>query len=149
MGHENRIQFYPEPDLAEKIESRADEEGLTVSKYCEQVFQQHLQTEKEEAQDWRYQTGERIEVVIDQMRADIQDEIESFREELDGEITDLQSLRTMYVISLWELLKDDYGLPQQKEAMKAAGQRLNDAEDGRDSSEEASSPQSDTVMTTD
>lgn len=149
MGRENRIQFYPDAELAQQIESEADDADLSISKYCEQVFQQHLQSEKDESQDWRYHTGERIEVVFDQLQRDITETLESVQADLDGDIENLQSLRTMYVVSLWELLKDDYGLPQQKAAMKAAGDRLDDSKDTESTTENASADHSDGAVSTD
>lgn len=149
MERDRPVQVYTTPEFESKLEDAAEEEGLSVSRFCEQILRQQIQEQQQEQKDWKYHTGERIEVVFDQLQRDITETLESVQADLDGDIENLQSLRTMYVVSLWELLKDDYGLPQQKAAMKAAGDRLDDSKDTESTTENASADHSDGAVSTD
>ncbi|MFC7078334.1 ribbon-helix-helix protein, CopG family [Haloarcula halophila] len=126
MTRDNRIQVYPSDELAEKIERRAEEAGLSISEFCSQALETHLEQETRESEESRYNPSKRLEVKIEQARQEVMETLDELESETSEEIEQLQALRTMYVISLWELLKEDYGPAQRKEAMERASERLAD-----------------------
>ncbi|MFC6977027.1 hypothetical protein ACFQL1_23655 [Halomicroarcula sp. GCM10025709] len=137
MSRDNRIQLYPSDELAEKIERKAENAGLSISDFCSQALENHLETEDEKAEENRYNPSKRLELKIEQARQEVMETLDELEPETGEEIKHLQSLRTMYVISLWELLKEDYGPAQRKEAMKRASERLADQHSTGNQSESA------------
>lgn len=126
MTRDNRIQVYPSDELAKKIERRAKKTGNSISEFCSQALEAHLEQEDKEAEESRYNPSKRLELKIEQARQEVMDTLDELESETGEEIEQLQALRTMYVISLWELLKEDYGPAQRKEAMERASERLAD-----------------------
>ncbi|MFC7078073.1 hypothetical protein [Haloarcula halophila] len=139
MPDDKPVYFYTSEETKQRINDQADEAGLSVSDFCEQVLKEHLEDTTSQSQEERYHPSQRLEVTIDDARRDLEAAIERLETAVDEEITDIQSLRTVYAISIWELLKSEYGSPHRKEAMQTAAARVKKAENDSSRSDKGSS----------
>ena len=139
MADDEPVYFYTSEETKQRIGEQAENAGQSVSDFCEQVLKEHLEATTSQSQEERYHPSQRLEVTIDDARRDLEAAIERLEEAVDEEITDIQSLRTVYAISLWELLKPEYGSPHRKEAMQAAAARVKEGENDSSRSDKGSS----------
>ncbi|MBV0926373.1 hypothetical protein KTS45_19375 [Halomicroarcula limicola] len=126
MPEQARLQIYTTEDVNEKVEQRADQADLSKSKYCEMVLKKHHGMELR-GRLARHSADEDIIATIDDAADDISTSIEEVQVEATPDLEHIQSLETMYVIALWELLKEDYSPAEREAAIKRAALQMNDA----------------------
>lgn len=147
MPDDTHMSFYTSDETKQRIEEQAEKAGLSVSEFCEQVLEEHLEESTSQSQEERYHPSQRLEVTIDDARRDLKEAIERLEAAVDEEITDIQSLRTVYAISIWELLKSEYGSPHRKEAMQVAAERVKADQNGSSGTESGDSQSVDGTAT--
>src|SRR6056297_1805814 len=96
-----KIQVHVRPAEREKIEEFAEEEGESVSSYCQSILKRYLD---DDALDKRARELE-VERRLEELVALACEEIEQTATQL----RDTQETAAKHNIALWELLKQDYG----------------------------------------
>ncbi|WP_226023658.1 hypothetical protein [Halomicrobium salinisoli] len=115
-----KVEFYVTPNKKQAIEQAATEAEMTVSTWCASRIDEILHEDALEAKSQEYQVEQRIEELI----ARATDEIEAAAEE----IRETQVKSGVYSIATWELVKQDIGDAQRKNALSDAAARVRDAE---------------------
>ncbi|WP_135305407.1 hypothetical protein [Haloarcula amylovorans] len=144
MVEDARLQIYTDEALNTKLDKRADSAGLSKSKYCELILKNHHGMDLDGRLS-RYSANDDVVSTIDRTSTEIIAAIEELKQETTSDVEHLQSLRTMYVLSLWELLKEEYSPEKREAAIKRAALQMADSpvtqtSDGRESDREGSSP---------
>ncbi|MBX0325210.1 hypothetical protein EGH21_19475 [Halomicroarcula sp. F13] len=111
------------------VEEQAEQEGLSASAYCEMVLKTHHDMEPEERHS-RYSADKDLISTINDAVDDLVNSIDELQNDTTPDFEHLQSLRTMYVMALWELLKHEYSPEEREDAIKRAALRLADSQTG-------------------
>lgn len=139
---DERIQVYTTTEVLNQIDTRAEEAGMSRSEYCHQLFRDYHDDGLSLEQISRYTVGQRMEEALQASRDDILAAISELQADSVPDLEHIQSLRTMYVLSLWELLKQDYSPEQREQAMRNAALKLNDMQSETRDSDELEPPES-------
>jgi len=118
MGRDTIIQFYTTESDEEWLKSQADAADQSLSEYCYQVVAAHIERKQEEQQYRRYGVDQQIELAIDEIQDETVELLREFRSETGARLEGIHRLRTIYVMALWRLFKDDFAQSEQKAALK-------------------------------
>jgi hypothetical protein len=118
------IQIYTTGENKEWIKERAEIEGKTVSDIGHGLVEEYIDRETGETQFERYGTDTQLELVMENIRSDIMDEIDEFKSETLEELKTIQKVRTAYTIAIWKLLQEEYDDAHLRLAMKFATERI-------------------------
>ncbi|WP_135305976.1 hypothetical protein [Haloarcula amylovorans] len=129
MPEQMRLQIYTTEAVNEKLEQRAEQADLSKSKYCEMVLKKHHGMDLN-GRLARYSADEDIMETLDDGISSLAASIEELQAEATPDIEHLQSLRTMYVIALWELLKQEYSPAEREGAIKRAALEMSESRSG-------------------
>lgn len=121
------IQIYTTSENKEWIKERAEIEGKTVSDIGHGLVEEYIDRETGETQFERYGTDTQLELVMENIRSDIMDEIDEFKSETLEELKTIQKVRTAYTIAIWKLLQEEYDDAHLRLAMKFATERIGQA----------------------
>lgn len=125
MSGDTRLQIYTDEELNEKIERRADSADLSKSGYCELILKNHHGIDLDGRLS-RYSTDKDLISTIDKATSEVTTAIEELQQDTATDLEHHQSLRTMYVLALWELLKQEYSPSEREEAIKQAAIQMAD-----------------------
>lgn len=120
MSRDKTIRFYTSEETKEWLKNEAETRDQSLSECCNQVVTEYIGQEQDRRQYSRYGVDHQIELVLDEIREEISTILTEFQTETGTTVERLQRLRTVYVIALWRLLKDDYPSDRRKAAMKTA-----------------------------
>ncbi|WP_262181400.1 hypothetical protein [Haloarcula laminariae] len=124
MTRDTIIQFYTTDEKEEWLTDQAEAAGQSLSKYCDQVITEHIDREQDRQQYGRYGVDQQIELALDQIRDEATAILSNFQSESGARLDRIQRIRTVYVLALWHLLKDDYSSAQQEAALKRAAEHI-------------------------
>ncbi|GCF15989.1 hypothetical protein Harman_39240 [Haloarcula mannanilytica] len=118
------IQIYTTSENKEWIKERAEIEGKTVSDIGHDLVEEYIDSETGEAQFERYRTDTQLELLLENVRSDIMENLDEFKSESLEEIKTIQKVRTAYTIAIWKLLHEDHDDAHLRLAMKFATERI-------------------------
>ncbi|WP_146418336.1 hypothetical protein [Haloarcula hispanica] len=118
------LQIYTTSENKEWIKERAEIEGKTISDIGHSLVEEHIDRETGETQFERYGTDTQLELVMENIRSDISDELDEFKSETLEELKTVQKVRTAYTIAIWKLLQEDHDDAHLRLAMKFATDRI-------------------------
>lgn len=124
MGRDSAIQIYVTEENKEWLTDQAEADNKSCSEYCRDVITDHIDGEQDEQQYRRYGVDQQIELGLTEIRDEATALLSNFQSEMGTRLDRIQRLRTVYVIALWRLVKDDYPVSQQKAAMKHAADHV-------------------------
>ena len=129
MGRDELLQFYTTGENGEWLTEQAEAADKSLSEYCHQLVEEHINREQDRKQYGRYGVDQQIELVLDQIRDEATTLLATFQSETGPKIDRVQRIRTVYVIALWHLFKNNYSSSEREAALKRAGEFI-----GRDPS---------------
>ncbi|WP_424005410.1 hypothetical protein ACOZ4I_19570 (plasmid) [Haloarcula salina] len=118
------LQIYTTSENKEWITERADIEGKTISDIGHSLVEEYIDRETGATQFERYGTDTQLELVMENIRSDIMDELDEFKSETLEELKMVQKVRTAYTIAIWKLLQEDHDDAHLRLAMKFATDRI-------------------------
>jgi metal-responsive CopG/Arc/MetJ family transcriptional regulator len=118
MKRDKRVQAYVSSELADEIDTLADQQEMTRSEYIATVLSDHVYEETLEQSAEAQNAERRLEALI----ADGRDELLDILDSSDDAITASAAAS----IATWEVLKGAYGPKERKEAIQNAKNRLNE-----------------------
>ena len=122
MARDELLQFYTTDENEEWLTEQAEAEDKSLSEYCHQVVEEHVNREQDRKQYGRYAVDQQIELTLDQIRDEATTLLSTFQSETGAKIDRVQRIRTVYVIALWHLLKNNYSPSQRDAALKRAAE---------------------------
>ena len=120
MSRDETVRFYTSEETKEWIKREAETRDQSLSECCHQVVSEYIDREEDRRQYSRYGVDQQIEIVLNEIREEASTILKEFQSETGVTVERLQRLRTVYVIALWRLLKEEYPSSQRKAAMKHA-----------------------------
>ncbi|QIO25258.1 hypothetical protein [Haloarcula sp. JP-L23] len=135
MTERTRLQIYATEDLEAEIEKHAELADLSKSEYCVRVLKNHHHMDIGGGRA-QYAPDEDIAATIDNAVTDLITAIDDLQTDATPDLEHLQSLRTMYVIALWELCKQEYSPAEREDAIKRAALQMGDTQGDTASSED-------------
>jgi len=120
MARESIIQFYTTKEYEEWLTEQAEAADKSLSEYCHEIVEQHITQEQDDQQYRRYGADQRIELVLEELRDETSTLLSEFQSETGTRLERMQRLRTIYVMALWRLLREDYATAEQESALKSA-----------------------------
>lgn len=120
MARESIIQFYTTDEYEEWLTKQAEAADKSLSEYCHQVVEQHITQEQDDQQYRRYGADQQIELALDELRDETSTLLSNFQSETGTRLERMQRLRTIYVMALWRLIREDYDPSEQESALKSA-----------------------------
>lgn len=120
MSRDSVVKFYTTEANREWIEEQAEASNQSLSEYCHEVIAAHIDEEQDKQQYGRYAVDQQIELVLNEIREETSSLLTEFESETAERLELIQRLRTVYVIALWRLIKEDYAPARQEAAMKHA-----------------------------
>lgn len=117
MARNSIIQFYTTEENEERLQEQGDAANKSLSEYCHQVVEEHISEKQREQQKRRYSVEQQVELKLDEIRSETSTLLSTFQSER-ARLEHMQRLRTIYVMALWRLLRNDYSPSKQKEALK-------------------------------
>lgn len=124
MGRDSPIQVYVSEEHKQWLTDQADADNKSCSEYCRDVITDHIDGEQDKQQYRRYGVDQQIEMVLTEIQEEATALLSNFQSEMGTKMDRIQRLRTVYVIALWRLVKDDYPVSQRKAAMKHAADHV-------------------------
>lgn len=124
MGRDSAIQVYVTEENKEWLTEQAEADNKSCSQYCRDLITDHIDQEQDTQQYRRYGVDQQIELVLTEIRDEATGLLSNFQTEMGTRLDRIQRLRTVYIIALWRLVKDDYSVAQQKAAMKHAADHV-------------------------
>lgn len=118
---DNQIAAYPDDDLYEEIETRADEAGISKSGYLIQLAEAQIQNEIADEINQQSAVERRLEELV----AHAAERVTGTVEGLDSAIF----WSGVYVYARWYLVKQDYGPLERKQAIEAGIARMREEAD--------------------
>jgi hypothetical protein len=118
MGRDTIIQFYTTDENEEWLSEQADASGQSLSEYCHAVIADHIDREQERWQYGRYGVDQQIELILNEIRDETTEVLSDFESEMGTHLNRIQRLRTVYVIAIWRLVKQEYSVSQREAALK-------------------------------
>jgi hypothetical protein len=118
MGRDSIIQFYTTDENEEWLSEQAEASGQSLSEYCHEVIADHIDREQERQQYGRYGIDQQIELILNEIRDETTEVLSEFESEMGTTLERIQRLRTVYVIAIWRLVKEEYSVPQREAALK-------------------------------
>lgn len=118
MGRDTIIQFYTTDDNEEWLSEQADASGHSLSEYCHQVIADHIEREQERRQYGRYGVDQQIELLLTEIRDETTETLADFESETGTKLERIQRIRTVYLIAVWRLVKEEYSVSQRNAALK-------------------------------
>lgn len=116
MGRNSIIQFYTTEENEQRLQEQADAANTSLSEYCHQVVEEHISEKQHEQQKRRYSVEQQVELKLDEIRSETSTLLSTFQSER-ARLEHMQRLRTIYVMALWRLLRNDYSQSKQEEAL--------------------------------
>lgn len=120
MARESIIQFYTTEEYEEWLSEQAEAADKSLSEYCHEVVEQHITEEKDDQQYRRYGVDQQIELALDELHDETTTLLSEFQSETGTRLEHIQRLRTIYVMAIWRLLKDNHAPSKQESALKSA-----------------------------
>lgn len=120
MSRDETVRFYTSEETKEWLKKEAETRDQSLSECCHQVVAEYIDQEEDRRQYSRYGVDQQIEIVLNEIREEASTILSEFQSETGVTLERLQRLRTVYVIALWRLLKEEYPSSQRKAAMKHA-----------------------------
>lgn len=118
---DNQINIYVDEDLHEEIVERADEADCSKSGYVVEVLERHVESQL--AIEVNHQSA--VERRLEELAAHAAEKITAATEGLEAGI-----LRAgVYAIATWELVKQDYGEVERRQAIEAGSRRMREEAD--------------------
>lgn len=120
MSRDETVRFYTSEETKQWLKREAETREKSLSECCHQVVTEYIDREEDRRQYSRYGVDQQIEIVLTEIREEASTILTEFQSETGVALERLQRLRTVYVIALWRLLKEEYPSAQRKAAMKHA-----------------------------
>jgi len=128
-GRDQQVTAYIDADLRKELETRAEKENMSVSRLVAEVLEAYVENDLVAMTSRQTEAEERIEELVAEATGEITETTETALEEIRAhhELLQLVMLRTgMYSAGNWEVLKQEYGEIEVKQAMQSASQRFQD-----------------------
>jgi len=120
MSRDETVKFYTTDEYKQRLKDQAEASNQSLSEYCHEVLAAHLDEEQDRQQYSRYGVDQQIELVINEFRDEASSQLTEFKSTTGGKLELIQRLRTVYMIAMWRLIKEDYSPARQEAAMKHA-----------------------------
>lgn len=120
MARESIIQFYTTDEYEEWLSEQAEAADKSLSEYCHEVVEQHITQEQDDQQYRRYGVDQQIELALDELRDETSTLLSEFQSETGTRLEHIQRLRTIYVMAIWRLLRENFAPSEQESALKSA-----------------------------
>lgn len=124
MGRDAIIRFYTTEENKEWLEEQAEATDTSISECCHEALAKHIDREQERHQYGRYGVDQQIELVLNEILEEATTQFSEFQTEASTTLERIQRIRTVYVIALWRLVKDDYTAPQRRAALTHAAEHV-------------------------
>jgi len=118
MGRDSIIQFYTTDENEEWLSEQAKASDQSLSEYCHEVIADHINREQERRQYGRYGVDQQIELILNDIRDETTEVLSDFESEMGTTLERIQRLRTVYVIAIWRLVKEEYSTSKREAALK-------------------------------
>ena len=124
MRRDVSVQLYTTEENRQWVKDRAEVADQSISDYCHEVLEAHIDRVTGDSQYERYGTDTQLEVLMEDIREELTTLLTELQSDVGEDLNYMQSIRTAYVIAIWELMKEDYTPSQRRLAMKFAGEHV-------------------------